>query len=245
MKKLLLLITALLLQGCLLPYEPEIEEGVSSFGSSANLSDVNLMNEDEVASVCEVSVTVGNTTIYAGYKNASADNKDAVVVCFKNGIRAWKIDNYETTGDDSTAYGLFYKGGDILYAVFSATGTQGDKSEDFRRFCEDGWLRSYSDASNGGGGPKVAVILKLSVSSGEGEYGTFLTAKKTSDGKINSLLVRDIDYVDNNLLIRVDSWYSPRNTDKEPISVSGSSPFDCEYEFSTDLQSVYSVTLLD
>jgi hypothetical protein len=46
---------------------------------------------------------------------------------------------------------------DALYGVFTATGTQGTSSTDYRRFTTTGWLTSYG----AGGGPKVSVILKI------------------------------------------------------------------------------------
>lgn len=59
--------------------------------------------------------------------------------------------------------------GDLLYVVFTATGAQGDASGDLRRFTQQGWLTSYSDASpGGGGGAKVSAIVQLDPATGDG-----------------------------------------------------------------------------
>jgi len=42
------------------------------------------------------------------------------------------------TNDDSTGYRLLWDGEGVMDAVFSTTGTQGESSQDFRRFATRG-----------------------------------------------------------------------------------------------------------
>jgi hypothetical protein len=177
-------------------------------------------------------LTVDGSTYYIGYRQVSADNQNPVVVKFTGGVRDWCREDYETTGDDGKGYGLFWNG-QSLYAVFTATGTQGTPAQDYRRFTASGWLKTFSDGSpGGGGGPKVAIILKLSRANGEGQVGqgTFVTSRLQSSGKTNSLEVKDLYMnTDGHLVVRANSWFAPRNVNKAPLfqtPATGGSPHD-------------------
>ncbi len=165
-------------------------------------------------------VAFGRSHIYAGYQQVSSDNQNPIVARFDRGRRTWCRTDYETTGDDGKGYGLLWNGGNALYAVFSATGSQGTASQDYRRFSTRGWLSSYGS----GGGPQVAVIARLNPNTGNPVAGTFLTGVLSS-GRTNSLLVRALAWSDGRLTVTADSWYAPRRIDRQPMTCTGSSPF--------------------
>ena len=96
-------------------------------------------------------VVSGSTAIYIGYQQVSSNNKNPVTIRFNSGIKSWCRTDYETTNDDGTGYGLYWNGDNVLYGVYSSTGSQ--TGYDFRRFATGRWLSSYGS----GGGPKVAV----------------------------------------------------------------------------------------
>lgn len=166
------------------------------------------------------SVAFGNSRIYIGYQQVSRDNKNPVMVRFHNGRQIWCRNNYEVTGDDGEGYGLLWNGRSILYGVFSATGTQGQPSWDYRRFTRRGWLRSYGS----GGGPKAAVILRIHPSNGLATHGTFVSSV-LSNGRTNSLRVRRLGWTGSRLVVTSSAWYSPRDANGRAMNCRGSSPF--------------------
>ncbi|WP_316789778.1 hypothetical protein [Thermoleptolyngbya oregonensis] len=179
-------------------------------------------------------VTIGRSRIYIGYRQVSANNKNPIVVRFNRGQRAWCRADYEITADDGEGYGLLWDGSSALYAVFSATGTQGTASQDYRRFTRQGWLTSYGS----GGGPKVAVLARLNPTNGAPTAGTFLTAQLSS-GRSNSLEVTGLSWTGSRLVVTANSWFSPRRANRQPMSCSGSSPFFYRVVFSGDLRQVF------
>lgn len=192
--------------------------------------------EAELLEAGVVSIENNGSRFFIGYEQVSANNQNPIVLRFDNGELTWKRDDYETSGDDGKGYGLLWDGLNRLYAVFSATGTQGEASEDYRRFCSEGWLTSYGS----GGGPKVAVIAQLNANTGEPEHGTFLYAKKENN-ETNSLVIKDITFDDDfYVVLTADSWYSPLNTNKEPMTCSASSPFNYQITFDAYLQNALS-----
>ncbi len=199
-------------------------------------------SESAIAAKGGPSVSSGNAAIYVGYRQLG-QNKDPIIVKFVDGVQDWCRTDYETTGDDNTGYGLFWDGSDGgLYGVFSATGNQGSSSEDFRRFATNGWLRSYADASMGGGGPKVAIVARIDPDTGDVTSASYVTARKPSDDKINSIGVQGLSLEAGYLRVSADSWYSPRNPDKSIMQCDGSSPFDYTLWFKPDLSSVVYAT---
>lgn len=176
------------------------------------------------------SVTFGDTTIYIGYRQVSRNNQDPRLIRFDNGDRVWCRDDYEVTGDDSQGYGLVWDGDRNLYAVFSSTGAQGSSTEDFREFARGGWLQSYGS----GGGAKVAVLARINPDTGDVDAATFLTAQLSS-GRSNTVVVKELNFAENELSVRADSFYSPRKSDRTPFSCEGDSPFDYSIGFTPDL----------
>lgn len=183
-----------------------------------------------------VRVSAGAAAIYLGYRQLGS-NKDPIAARFDGGSQSWCRTDYEVTGDDNTGYGLLWDGSaEGLYAVFSATGTQGVAGEDFRRFATGGWLSSYTDGSpGGGGGPQVAIIARLDPASGAVSQATFLTARLPSSGKTNSLVVTGLAVEGDSLRVEADSYYSPRNPDKSAMTCSGASPFAATFRLSREL----------
>jgi hypothetical protein len=181
-------------------------------------------------------VTIGSTTIYIGYQQVSSNNKDPRIVRFDNGVRKWCRSDYETTGDDGSGYGLLWDGKGVLYGVFSATGTQ--PGYNFSRFATGRWLPSYGS----GGGPKVAVIARINPDNGSVNYATFLSSKKPTDGKTNSLLVKSLSWNGTTLTVQSDSWWTPRRTNTNAMNCSGSSPYEYTSVFIGDLTRMNSAT---
>lgn len=196
--------------------------------------------EATVAAKGGASVSSGGQTIYIGYRQLG-NNKDPIAASFTGGLQDWCHTDYESTPDDNEGYGLFWDGtASGLYGVFSATGTQGSSSEDFRRFATNGWLSSYTDGSpGGGGGPKAAIVARLDPATGLAQEATFITAVLSS-GKTNSMQVTDLALENGLLHVQANSWYSPRNLDKSGMSCSGSSPFAYTLYLTADLTTAVS-----
>lgn len=198
---------------------------------------VDFSCDEEEASLIDkevYSVSSGNSTVYIGYKQVSDNNQDPRIAMFTDGVQDWCRADLETTGDDSRGY-VVYWDGNILYASFSSTGTQGDSSQDFRRFATDGWITSYGQ----GGGAKIAVITKINPINGDMEKATYLKAV-LSNGNANTVLVKDLVYENGELTVKANSWYSPLNPDKSTMSCSGDSPFDYTIIFNQDLSEALS-----
>jgi hypothetical protein len=182
-------------------------------------------------------VTSGTASIYIGYQQVTSINKNPIVIRFQNSVRQWCRTDYEVTGDDGTGYGLIWDGASNLYGVFSATGTQGTPSQDFRRFANLGWLPTYGS----GGGAKVAIIAKMEPANGDVSNATFLTAILSS-GKSNSLTVQSLSLAGGSLTVQSKSWASPRRANKSAMTCSGSSPFLYTTVFTPLLNMVTSTT---
>ncbi|MTJ08282.1 hypothetical protein [Anabaena sp. UHCC 0204] len=184
-------------------------------------------------------VTVGTTSIYIGYQQVSSVNKDPRIVRFDNGVKKWCRSDYETTGDDGTGYGLIWDGSGVLYGVFSSTGTQ--TGNDFRRFASGRWLTSYGS----GGGAKIGVIARINPINGDVNYATFLPAKK-SDGKTNSLTVKELSWNGTTLTVKADSTWSPLRANKTRMTCVAGTPSPIKYTavFTGDLIKVNSASAI-
>jgi RTX calcium-binding nonapeptide repeat (4 copies) len=207
-------------------------------------------SEAEATSRATNRVMAGATTLYIGFNQVtvgnSSGNQDPWVASFTSGKLNWYRSDYEITPDDGKGTNLVWDGGTSLYAAFTATGTQGTPEQDFRRFATAGWLKSYSDASpGGGGGGKVAILAKLDPLTGEVISASFLTALNGT--KTNSVSVRELSLNGNNLVVRADSAFAPRRADKTALTRNGSSSVSPNYtvEFAPDLGSVVRVSSTD
>ncbi|WP_413198844.1 hypothetical protein [Nostoc piscinale] len=184
-------------------------------------------------------ISIGAKTIYIGYQQVTSLNKDPRIIRFDNGIKKWCRNDYETTNDDGTGYGLLWDGNNVLYGVFSSTGSQ--TGNDFRRFAKNGWLSSYGS----GGGAKVAVIARINPSNGSVLSATFVSAKKPSDGKSNSLLITNLSWNNTTLKVLADSWSNPRRADKNSMTCAGSSPYKYTVVFTGDLTKANSASAVN
>jgi hypothetical protein len=181
-------------------------------------------------------VAYGTTSIYIGYQQVSSINKNPITIRFNNGIKTWCRTDYETTNDDGTGYGLYWDGGNVLYGVYSSTGSQ--TGNDFRRYATGRWLSSYGF----GGGPKVAVIARINPANGQVYYATFLSAKKPDNGRTNSLVVNNLSWNGANLTVEAKSWWIPRRANTNSMNCSGSSPYAYKVVFTGDLTKVNSAS---
>lgn len=79
------------------------------------------------------------------------------------------------------------------------------------------------------------ISIYLLSQNGKPQSGTFLYAK-TSDGKTNSLVVKNLLFdTGYNIVVEANSWYSPLKINREPFSCSGNSPFSYRIVFSSNL----------
>ncbi len=199
-------------------------------------------SEAEIAALNGPRLRLGSQTIYTGTQQVTAINQNPIVRSFDsaNPANNWTRTDYEVTGSDGRAQGLFWSGRD-LYGVFTVDGTQGDPSQDFRRAAGDAqqsWLRSYGQ----GGGGKIAVVGRLDPATGELLDAAHLSAVLTS-GNSNSFTVDDILLNSSgNLVIRATIAFAPRNPDGSRMYqvTPGSSPFDYTLEITPDLKQVVS-----
>jgi RTX calcium-binding nonapeptide repeat (4 copies) len=203
-------------------------------------------NEVEAASRAENRVTAGTTTLYIGFNQVSGNNQNPWVASFTNGSLNWYRTDYEVTDDDGKGTHLVWDGGTNLYAAFTATGTQGTPEQDFRRFATAGWLKSYSDASpGGGGGGRVGILAKLDPLTGDVLNASFLTALNGT--KTNSVFVQNLSLNGSNLVVQADSAFAPRKADRTAMVRNGNPKVSPNYtvEFAPDLGSVIRATAVD
>jgi hypothetical protein len=195
-------------------------------------------DEATVAASGAPSVSIGDLTVYIGYRQVSADNQDPVVRAFSASDPAggYVRTDYETSGDDGRGFGLLTDGVS-LYALFSATGTQGAPATDYRRFTAGGWLPSYGS----GGGARVSVLARLDPATGEPIEGTFVSAILAS-GNANTLVGTGLDYRtlpggETAILVEGDSFFSPRGLDGQALDDAGAtgSPFAYRLLLTPDL----------
>lgn len=179
-------------------------------------------------------VSNNNTNIYIGTNQVSNNNQDPILTSFTNGTRDWTTTDIETTGVDSRGIALLWDGNNELYAAFTTDGTQGSVSEDFRRFTNDGWLKTYGQ----GGGAKATVLLKIDPNTGMGIVGngTFVSAL-LSNGNTNTLVPTNMSFSGTNIILEADSFFSPRRITKDKMvqTTSGNSPFDYTITFNNSL----------
>ncbi|WP_026104015.1 hypothetical protein [Anabaena sp. PCC 7108] len=205
---------------------------VSSVKNSVNFT----CNDTEATIKAQngAKVTSGTTTMYIGYQQVSSEKKDPRIIRFDNGVKTWCRNNYVTTGNGGSGYGLLWDGVSVLYGVFSSTGNN------FQNYTT-GWLTSYGS----GGGPKVAVIARINPANGDIQDATFLIAKILS-GESNNLIVKSLSWDDTNLTLTVqsDSWWRPLRPDKSPMNCPASSSFPLTYTtvFTSNLKTVSSAS---
>ncbi|MCF7836817.1 hypothetical protein K9N08_03925 [Candidatus Gracilibacteria bacterium] len=201
--------------------------------SSADFTNFDFKNESAVAARGGPVAKFGATAIYAGYESLPPLNKNPILVSFTDGRLDWVRRDYETSVDESMAYGLFFDDTN-LFAVFTSRGLEESSNYDFRRFAKYGWLSEYGE----GEGNQIAVIAKIDSTNGEILAATFLSARQVS-GETNSLVVTGLKMNGQNLVVSAKCWYSPRRTSRQPMDQklsADNSPFDYEIEFTPNLR---------
>ncbi len=201
------------------------------------------MSLEEVQASGAVVISADNKTHFAiGYQQVSSNNQNPILMRFDNGELTYARNDYEKSGDDGTGRGLLLNPSEnTLYAVFTATGTQGDAGQDYRRFTANGWQKSYGK----GGGARVVVLAKINPDNGEAVAGTFVTAE-LSNGNANSVAGTDLHLLtDNKIELTAKSWFSPRNVDKSRMNCSGDSPFEYKITFDADLEEAVSASAVN
>ncbi|MCU0568125.1 MAG: hypothetical protein MUF49_16185 [Oculatellaceae cyanobacterium Prado106] len=212
--------------------------------SSIGIGDFAL-TETETATRAATRVAAGTTSIYIGFNQVTVGrdtgNQDPWVASFTNGKLDWYRTDYEITPDDGKGSHLIWDGQQNLYAAFTSTGTQGTPDQDFRRFATNGWLKTYSDASpGGGGGGRVAILAKLDPKTGDVLAASFLTALNGT--KTNSVFVRNLLLNGDRLIVQADSAFAPRRPDKSAMTPNGQVSTTPNYtvEFTPGLDAIVS-----
>lgn len=118
-----------------------------------------------------------STTLFVGYEQIG-DNQNPLLARFDAGELVY-CQRHESQGPDGRALGLTWDGGEDAYLVYTIVGGGSDLEG------KGGWLSSYAPGSISGGGPKVSVVGRVSVSDGSLSTATFVIAVK-SDRKVNS-----------------------------------------------------------
>ncbi|MEQ8673655.1 MAG: LysM domain-containing protein [Aggregatilineales bacterium] len=209
---------------CMLAWSPQITQASAGFGGAAQFTCAD--SEGQVSASGAARVSAGGSTIYAGYRQVSGNNQNPIMRSF--GANNWCREDYETSSDDGRAYGLWWDGG-TLYGVFSATGT--GSGQNYNVWTGGGWLNSYG----AGGGPRVAIILRLNPADGSPIGGTYISAR-LSNGNSNSVTVNQLQFNGGSLLVGIESAFSPRNTDRSAMSCTNY-PLTWTLELSSNLGS--------
>lgn len=214
--------------------------------SSIQASTIKFSANDPEATISATGaarIKLGTQTIYVGTQQVTSINQNPVIASFdsSNPANNWIRTDYEITGADGRGYGLFWSGSE-LYGVFSVDGTQGTPDQDFRRVSSgatQSWLRSYGT----GGGPKVAVLAKLNLATGEMTDAVYLSA--INSGKSNSFVVTGLTTnAAGNVVVSAQSYFAPRRPDGQAMTqtTTDGSPFDYTLEITPNLKTVVSTS---
>ena len=78
-----------------------------------------------------------------------------------------------------------------------------------------------------GGGAKVSVLSLIDTSNGDATNGTFIRAE-LNDGDTNSLSINQLQWNDatSEVMVQASSFFSPLDTNRNTIPITGISPFD-------------------
>lgn len=201
-------------------------------------------SEGAIAATGAAKITIGTRTVYIGTQQVSSINQNPIIASFdsSNPANNWTKTDYEVTGADGRGYGLFWSGSN-LYAAFTVDGTQGTVAEDFRRVSSGAtqtWLRSYGQ----GGGPKVSVLTRLNLTTGQMTEAVYLSAI-LSNGNSNSFVITNLTTnATGNVIVNAQSYFAPRRPDGTAMTqtVSASSPFNYTLEITPDLKTVISTS---
>jgi hypothetical protein len=174
-------------------------------------------------------VTIGTSTLYAGFRQASGNNQNPIVARFDDGEQVWCAE-HETEGPDGRAEGVTWDGGDVAYVVYTVvgggTGLEG----------HGGWLPSYAPGAISGGGAKVSVVGRVDASSGELLSSTFVIAVLSS-GNVNTHRPAGAVTVleDGSVEFLGASAHKPIDANGRDSMDCTDYPFDSRYRSSADL----------
>ncbi len=182
---------------------------------------------DDLAAMPQV--TVGETTLYVGFQQVSADNQDPIFLRYDSGKKVYCV-YHETQAPDGRALGLTWDGGDHAYVVYSIVGG-GSELEG-----KGGWLSSYAPGAISGGGPKVSVVGRVNAKDGILNSSTFVIAVN-SKNKVNShKATAAITMLADGIVEFVgDSRYNPIDISGKDRMDCGDAPFITRYRLSADL----------
>lgn len=204
--------------------------GVSQEGWQSAYVDTGIgCGPDESAFSDAASVTVGDTTLYVGHEQVSANNQDPVVARFDDGEAVY-CHYHEDDGPDGRAVGLTWDGGQFAYVIYTVVGGGTDLEG------KGGWLDSYAPGAISGGGPKVSYVGRVEVETGELESGTFIISVLTS-GSVNTHNPSAAPTVleDSTVQFLGESAHKPIDADGSTSMDCTDYPFDTKYVFSSDL----------
>ncbi len=206
----------------------------TAVGIAANFTGVDLANESAVAGSGGAFATLNNSKIYIGYEVLAPLNYNPVVVSFTNGRQNWVRRDYETSSDESLAYGILWTDANSAFIVFTSRGIEENINSDFRRFARLGWLPDYGLGS----GRQIAVVTKINPADGSVQAATFLSAREPN-GMTNALTVTGLKMNGSNLVVSADTWVAPRRVNTQPMDKklsASNEPFAYEIEFTPNLR---------
>lgn len=177
-------------------------------------------------------VTIGDSTLYAGYVQASDDNQNPIVARFDAGERVWCVE-HETQGPDGRAEGVTWDGGEHAYVVYTVDGGGSDLEG------RDGWLSSYAPGAISGGGPKVTVVGRVDARDGSLASATFVISVLSS-GRVNSHTpAGPVTVLEDGMVeLAGSSAHKPIDADGRSAMDCTDYPFDSRYRFEADLSAL-------
>lgn len=178
------------------------------------------------------SVTVGTSTMYVGFRQATSINQNPIVARFDDGELVYCVE-HEDDPPDARAVGITWNGGDHAYVVYTVVGGGTDLEG------KGGFLSSYAPGAISGGGPNVSVVGRVAAATGELETATFVIAVK-SDNKVNTHnpagAVRVLE--DGTVEFLGESAHKPIDADGRSAMNCTDYPFESRYRFSADLRTL-------
>lgn len=183
---------------------------------------------EALASSGTPAVTVGGVTLYGSYEQ-KGNNQNPLLFRVDDGAVSY-CKRHESEGPDGRLIGLTWDGSDYAYALYTIDGG-GSSLEG-----QGGWLSAYAPGAISGGGPKVSVIARIEVASGDIDTATFVIAL-TSKNKVNThrpdaaLALLE----DGTVVFSGDSRHKPIDSDGRNAMDCDNDPFTTRYEFSADL----------
>ncbi|MEO1585493.1 MAG: immunoglobulin domain-containing protein [Planctomycetota bacterium] len=180
------------------------------------------MTRAEAEASGAAAVFVGNTAIFTGYDQVTANNQDPVVMAFDGDTLLWCRSDYEQTFADGRASGLLWDGDGRLYASFRFTGFPAGSP--FLGAASIGWQPSVTQAGNA----TIGGVFQINENTGSLGLGTFFTAR-LSNGDANTCNPTGLAFCDDgDIIVTLDSFFSPLRDDLSVMIYGGvgASPFE-------------------